>query len=67
MSTIKSHWSKSILALLFVLLTSGLAAGQTVTGTISGTVIDTTERAISWSHRYIRQCEDGRHADCNHK
>jgi hypothetical protein len=46
MSSIKLHWSKLLQGLFCLLLASGMAAAQTVTGTISGTVVDASDSAI---------------------
>jgi len=47
MSTIKLHWSKLLSGLFCTMLLCGLAAAQTVTGTISGTVVDASDREIT--------------------
>ena len=46
MSSIKLHWSKLLQGMFCLLLAGGPAAAQTVTGTISGTVVDTSDNAI---------------------
>jgi Carboxypeptidase regulatory-like domain/TonB-dependent Receptor Plug Domain len=46
MFSIKSHWSKLLYGLSVLLLASGPAMAQTVTGTISGTVVDPTGQVI---------------------
>src|SRR5215813_4179558 len=46
MSSIKLSWSKLLRGLFCLSLASGLAAAQTVTGTISGTVVDASDSAI---------------------
>ena len=47
MFTNKSHWSTLLCALLAVLGASGLVTAQTVTGTISGLVLDASDNAIA--------------------
>src|SRR5437870_1455716 len=47
MFIIKRYQSGLLISLLCVLLTSGLATAQTVTGTISGTVVDASDHAIA--------------------
>jgi hypothetical protein len=47
MSSIKLHLSKLLQGLFCLLLACGLAAAQTVTGTISGTVVDASDSAIA--------------------
>jgi hypothetical protein len=47
MSSIKLYLSKLLQGLFCLLLASGLAAAQTVTGTISGTVVDASDSAIA--------------------
>src|SRR5574341_2600474 len=47
MTTIKLHWSKLLSGLFCTMLLCGLAAAQTVTGTISGTVLDASDSAIA--------------------
>jgi hypothetical protein len=47
MSSIKLSWSKLLQGLFCLLLASGMAMAQTVTGTISGTVIDTSDSAVA--------------------
>ena len=47
MSSIKLHWSKLLQGLFCLLLAGGPAAAQTVTGTISGTVVDASDREIA--------------------
>jgi hypothetical protein len=47
MSTFKSRWSKLLYSLLYILLACELGAAQTVTGTISGTVLDASGQVIA--------------------
>ena len=47
MSSIKLSWSKFLQGLFCLVLASGLAMAQTVTGTISGTVVDASNSAIA--------------------
>ena len=47
MSSIKLHWSKLLYGLFCLLLASGLAVAQSVTGTISGTVVDASGKVIA--------------------
>jgi carboxypeptidase family protein/TonB-dependent receptor-like protein len=46
MSSIKLYWSKLLRGLFCLLVLSGPAAAQTVTGTISGTIVDASNNAI---------------------
>src|SRR5438105_5271648 len=47
MSTIKRNWLRWLCGLLFALLLSGAGAAQTITGSISGTVLDTSGQVIA--------------------
>jgi carboxypeptidase family protein len=47
MSSIKLHWSKLLQCLFCLLIACGPAAAQTVTGAISGTVVDASDSAIA--------------------
>jgi len=46
MSSIKLHWTKLSQGLFCLLLASGLSVAQTVTGTISGMVVDASDNAV---------------------
>src|SRR5262245_30941817 len=47
MSTIKLHWSKLWSCLFCAMFLCGLATAQSVTGTISGTVVDSSGKVIA--------------------
>jgi hypothetical protein len=47
MSSIKFHWSQVLQGLFCLLLASGLAMAQSITGTISGTVVDASGKALA--------------------
>src|SRR5215831_10749698 len=46
MSSIKAHWAKLLSCLFCAMFLCGPTAAQTVTGTISGTVVDASDSAI---------------------
>ena len=47
MSSIKLSWSKLLQGMFCLLLASGIAMAQTVTGAISGTVVDASDSAVA--------------------
>src|SRR6266545_4360180 len=59
MSSIKLHWTKLLQGLFCLLLASGPAAAQTVTGTISGTVVDASDSAIAGAAVTITNAKTG--------
>jgi Carboxypeptidase regulatory-like domain len=59
MSSIKLHLSKLLQGLFCLLLASGLAAAQTVTGTISGTVVDASDSAIAGAAVTVTNAKTG--------
>ena len=59
MSSIKLHWSKLLQGLFCLLLAGGPAAAQTVTGTISGTVVDASDSAIAGAAVTITNAKTG--------
>ena len=59
MSSIKLHWSKLLYGLFCLLLASGVAMAQTVTGTISGTVVDASDSAVAGANVTVINAKTG--------
>jgi hypothetical protein len=47
MSSIKLHWAKLLSCLFCAMFLCGPAAAQSITGTISGTVVDPSGKALA--------------------
>src|SRR5262245_61240631 len=59
MSSIKAHWAKLLSCLFCSMFVCGPAAAQTVTGTISGTVVDASDSAIAGAAVTITNAKTG--------
>src|SRR5689334_19001220 len=59
MSSIKAHWAKLLSCLFCAMFLSGPTAAQTVTGTISGTVVDASDSAIAGAAVTITNAKTG--------
>jgi hypothetical protein len=59
MSSIKLSWSKLLLGLFCLLLASGLAMAQTVTGVISGMVVDASDSAVAGANVTVINAKTG--------
>src|SRR4029453_12855512 len=59
MSSIKVHWAKLLSCLFCAMFLCGPTAAQTVTGTISGTVVDSSDSAIAGAAVTITKAKTG--------
>jgi hypothetical protein len=59
MSSIKAHWAKLLSCLFCAMFLCGPTAAQTVTGTISGTVVDASDSAIAGAAVTITNAKTG--------
>src|SRR5262245_40900008 len=59
MSSIKLSWSKLLQGLFCLLMASGLAMAQTVTGVISGTVVDASDSAVAGANVTVINAKTG--------